>query len=120
MPDLTFTALSAKLPANSITSQSGDLLVSVKAVMGEANVALTDQKIGEFFSKLLDAASNAQIDHNAVATPKFRSYNSPVASAPFKNPTTQLYEATFTYTLSVNIPLNRDSVNAVETTATTF
>jgi hypothetical protein len=120
MPDLTFTALAAKLPANSITSNSGDLLISVKAVMGEANVALTDQKIGEFFSKLLDAASNAQTDHNAVATPKFRSYNSPVASAPFKNATTQLYEATFTYTLAVNIPLNRDSVNAVESTTSAF
>lgn len=88
--------------------------------MGEANVALTDQKIGEFLSKLMDAASSAQTDHNAVATPKFRSYNSPVASAPFRNATTQLYEATFTYTLSVNIPLNRDSVNAVETTTSAF
>lgn len=88
--------------------------------MGEASVALTDQKIGEFFSKLLDAASNAQTDHNAVATPKFRSYNSPVASAPFRNPTTQIFESTFTYTLSVNIPLNRDSVNAVESTTSAF
>ena len=120
MADLTFTALSAKLPANSITSQSGDLLISVKAVMGESSVALTDQKIGEFFSKLLDAAGSAQTDHNAVATPKFRSYNNPVASAPFRNSTTGLYEATFTYTLAVNIPLNRDSVNAVESTTATF
>lgn len=120
MADLTFTALAAKLPANSITSSGGDLLVSVKTVMGEANVALTDQKIGEFFSKLLDAASTAQIDHNAVATPKFRSYNSPVASAPFLNSTTGIYEATFTYTLTVNFPLNKDTVNAVESTATTF
>ncbi len=120
MADLSFTALASKLPSGSITSQSGDLLVSVKAVMGEASVNLTDQKIGEFFSKLLDAASNAQIDHNAVATPKFRSYNAPVASAPFRDSTTGLYEATFTYTLSVNIPLNRDNVSAVESTLTGF
>ena len=120
MADLSFTALAAKLPANSIVSDSGDLLVSVKAVMNEANVALTDQKIGEFFSKLLDAASAAQTDHNAVQTPKFRSYNSPVASAPFINSTTGTYEATFTYTLSINIPLNRDSVNAVESTTSAF
>lgn len=88
--------------------------------MGEASVTLTDQKIGEFLSKLLDAASNAQTDHNAVTSPKFRSYNSPVASAPFRDATTGQYEAAFTYTMSVNIPLNRDSVNAVESTITSF
>lgn len=120
MADLSFTALAAKLPAGSITSNSGDLLISAKAVMGEATVTLTDQKIGEFFSKILDAASNAQTDHNAVASPKFRSYNSPVASAPFRDSVTGQYEATFTYTISVNIPLNRDSVNAVESTTAGF
>jgi hypothetical protein len=120
MADLTFTALAAKLPANAITTASGDVLISVKAVMGEASVAMNDQKIGELLSKLFDAASNAQNDYNAVSNPKFRSYNPPVASAPFRNSTTGEYQAAFTYTLTVNVPLNRDSINAVEATTATF
>lgn len=120
MPDLTFQALQTKLPANSISAASGDLLISVKAVMGEAAVALTEQKLGEFISKLLDAAAAAQNDWNAINNPKFRSYNQPSASVPYIPPNTTTYVATFTYTTTVDIPLNRDVVSAVEAGAVGF
>lgn len=120
MADLTFSALSAKLPAGAITTSGGDLLISAKTVMGETSVSINDQKLGEFFSKLLDAASNAQNDWNAISSPKFRSYNAPSASTPFRDPVTGLYSANFTYTIIVDIPLNRDSVNAVESSTVGF
>lgn len=120
MPDLTFNALKAKLPANAVTAANGDVLISVKAVMGESSVVIDDQKVGECIAKILDAASLAQNDHNAVNTPKFRSYNAPSTGAPFRNPTTGIYYSTFTYSLSVQIPLNRDTVDAVESTVSDF
>lgn len=120
MADLTFQALQTKLPANSLSSASGDLMISVKAVMGEATVSLTDQKLGEFVSKLLDAAAAAQNDWNAINNPKFRSYNSPSASTPYIPANSSTYVATFTYTTIVDIPLNRDVVSAVEASAVGF
>lgn len=120
MADLTFAALKTKLPEGSITASAGDLLISVQSVMGEASVGLNDQKIGEFFSKILEAASKAQNDWNAINNPKFRSYNSPSTSAPYLDPETGNYVSSFTYTLVVNIPLNRDNVDAVETSSGIF
>lgn len=120
MADLTFSSLVSKLPSDAITASGGDVLISVKKVMGESGANLSDQKLGEFLSKILEAASKAQDDWNAVSTPKFRSYNPPSAGTPVRNPTTGEYSATFTYTISVNIPLNRDTVDAVETSVTGF
>lgn len=120
MPDLTFTQVAAQLPANSITLSGSDVVISTRLIMGETTVALADQKIGEFISKLLDACSKAQDAHNASNNPKFRSYNAPSSGTPTRNPTTGEFSSTFTYTVSVNIPLNRNTVDAVETQITGF
>lgn len=83
--------------------------------MGEPSVALTDQKVGEFLSKLLEAVSLAQIDYNAATNPTdFRSYPPAVASSPVRNPQTGMYFASFTYTITVQMPLNKDTVDAIE------
>lgn len=120
MPDLTFSNVSAKLPSNSITASDGDVLISVKAVCGESSVNLSDQKLGEFLAKFLEACSKAQTDYNAINTPKFRSYNPPAAGAPFVDSDSGDYYSTFTYTVSVDIPLNRDTAHAVETNVSGF
>ena len=120
MADLSFQTLVSKLPAGSLTEAGGNVTISIRAVMGEATVALTDQKIGEFISKFLDACAAAQNDWNAVNNPKFRSYNAPSASTPFLKPGTTQYAASFTYTTTVDIPLNRDVVDAVEASAVGF
>ena len=120
MSDLTFANLSAKLPANSVTASGGDITISVRAVMGEASVVIGDQKIGEFISKILEAAAAAQTDHNAINNPKYRSYNPPVASTPFRDQTTGQFRATFTYTTAVDIPLDRNQVVAVQTQQAIF
>lgn len=121
MADLNFSQVQSKLPSNALVASGSDIVISAKALMGESAVALTDQKIGEFLSKLLDAVSRAQTDYNAASNPTdFRSYPTPVASAPILNPTTGIYYSSFTYTITVQAPLNRDSVEALETAPNSF
>lgn len=84
--------------------------------MGETSVALADAKVGEAISKLLEGASAAQITYNADAgnTKDLRSYPAPAVGTPVRDTTTGVYSSTFTYTTSVAVPLNRDSVTALE------
>lgn len=118
MADLTFTLVQGKLPANAIVYDSGttDVRISLKALMGETSVALADAKVGEAISKLLDACAAAQTDYNAnVANPKdLRSYPSPTVGAPIRDSTTGIYSSTFTYSTSLSMPLNKDTVSALE------
>lgn len=118
MADLTFTQVQSKLPAGSITldSANSDVKISLKALMGETAVALNDAKVGELISKFLDACASAQTDYNAnAANPKdLRSYNAPTASAPVRDTTTGAYSSTFNYTVSVQVPLDKNAAVAVE------
>lgn len=118
MADLKFSQIQAKLPANAITYDSAttDVRISLKALMGESSVQLTDAKVGEAISKLLDACAAAQLDYNVdSANPKdLRSYNAAIASSPVKDATTGIYASTFNYTVSVQIPLDKNTVNALE------
>lgn len=116
MPDLSFLNVQAKLPAGAIVADgaNNDVRISLKALMGESAVDLTDEKVGELLSKLLDACAAAQVDYNAAPGPDIRSYPTPTASTPIRNATTGLYSSNFTYSVSVAIPLNRDEVMALQ------
>lgn len=118
MSDLTFTKVAAKLPANSIVADgaNNDVKISLKALMGETSVSLTDEKVGEFISKFLDACSAAQTDFNADSANTFdlRSYPSPSAGSPIRDSTTGNFSATFTYTVSLSVPLDKNTVNALK------
>jgi uncharacterized MnhB-related membrane protein len=116
MSDLTLQNIQAKLPAGAIVldGANDDVRVSLKALMGESAVALTDAKVGEFVSKLLDACAAAQVDYNAAPGPDIRSYPTPTASTPIRNATTGQYSSNFTYSVSVAVPLNRDEVMALQ------
>lgn len=118
MADLTFTNVAAKLPVGAIVDDAAntDVKISLKALMGETSVALTDPKVGEAISKLLDGCANAQTDYNADAgnSTDLRSYPTPTAGTPVRNASTGVYSSTFTYTVSVAVPLNRDSAEALQ------
>lgn len=119
MADLTFTQLQDKLPAGAVTLDAGnsDVLISLKALMAESAVALSDAKVGEAISKILDGAASAQTAYNADAgnAKDLRSYPAPTVGTPIKDATSGVYSSTFTYTTSVAIPLNKDTVSALET-----
>ena len=120
MADLTLTQLQTAAPANAIVDDvaNNDVVISLKALMGEATVDLTDAKVGEAISKLLNAAATAQVTYNAAnntGDPDLRSYPRPTAGAPILDTTTGLYTSTFTYTVSVGIPLDLDEITALQT-----
>lgn len=118
MADLTFTQLQAQALAGAIVDDNtnNDVKISLKALMGETAVDLTDTKVGEAISKLLDACSAAQIAYNADAgnAKDLRSYPAPSVGTPIKDATSGVYSSTFTYSTSVAIPLNKDTVTALE------
>ncbi|WP_416671546.1 hypothetical protein [Egbenema bharatensis] len=116
MADLSPANVLAKLPANSIIEDlaNNDVRISMKAVMGEASVDLDDEKIGEFITKFLDACAAAQVEYNQSPDPDLRSYPNPTASAPIRNATTGEYASTFTYTVSLAIPLDKSVVTALQ------
>jgi len=114
MPDLNFTQLAARLPANSIVSASGDVTISLRAAMGETTVALTDQKVGEALSKLLEAASRAQDDYNANPSnaQDLRSYPAPSSGAPVRD-STGVWYSVFNYSIAVRMNIDRNFVDAI-------
>ena len=118
MADLTFNQVKATALANAIVADvaNNDVVISLKALMGEASVALADAKVGEALSKLLDACASAQVAYNADAgnAKDLRSYPLPSVGTPIRDTTTGVYSSTFTYTTSVAIPLNKDTVAALE------
>ena len=116
MPDLSFTEVQAKLPSGTIVADTtnNDVKISLKALMNESSVAMADEKVGEAIAKFLDACASAQDDYNTSTsnTEDLQSYPAPAAGAPIRN-TLGVYESTFAYTVSVNVPLNRDQIQAV-------
>lgn len=67
--DLSWTELSAQLPAGSITFAGDDITISVKAVTGDVFTGLTDEGVTELMYKLRLAAGNAQATVNAALDP---------------------------------------------------
>lgn len=120
MADLTFTQLQTAAPVGAIVDDAAnsDVVISLKALMGEATVDLTDAKVGEALAKLLNSCASAQATYNganASGDPDLRSYPRPTAGAPILDAATGLYTSTFTYTVSVGIPVNLDNTSALMT-----
>jgi hypothetical protein len=115
MADLLLSQLDAQLPAAAMVEASGDVTISLKALMGESAVALTDAKVSEFVSKLLDACSKAQVAYNAgngANDADLNSFPSPIAGIPIQDEAGEWYSS-FTHTVSVNVPLSRNDTTGV-------
>jgi hypothetical protein len=113
--DLTLAQLDAQLPASAMTVSGSDVIISLKDLMGETSVALADAKVSEFISKLLDACAKAQNVYNAAnATndPDLNSFPSPIAGIPTQD-TAGDWFTTFTHTVNVQVPLNRNETTGV-------
>lgn len=114
MADLTFTNLAAQLPANALVEDAGnnDVTISLKTLMGETAVALTDEKVSEAISKLLSGASAAQTAYNATdpaPTTPLNGFPSPTRG----NPVTQTdgsIVSVKTHTIRVSVPLQESEI----------
>lgn len=115
MTDLTFAKLNTALGANAFSATGSVLSIDMNLLMGEPSIALTDEKIAEFFTNLLDLASEAEITYNAdvANTIKLNSYFSPTSGIPSLDATTNSFYVSSTYTFSSRAPLNKAQTTAV-------
>jgi hypothetical protein len=112
MADITFANLNTALGGSAI-SASGSTLTIV--LMGESAISLSDQKVAEFLTRLMDATAAAEETFNAdpLNTTKLDSYPIAVSGVPFYDSLTQQYFVTSTYSFQSRAPLNKAATTAV-------
>ncbi|NJL39029.1 MAG: hypothetical protein HC833_21840 [Leptolyngbyaceae cyanobacterium RM1_406_9] len=112
--DLTFANLETAVPSGAIfrDETNSDIKISLKALMGENAVNWGDAKVSEAISKLLDGCSKAQTAFNAASATDLNSYPAPTPGIPTQDADGNWY-ASFTHTVTVNIPLNRNETSGV-------
>jgi hypothetical protein len=115
MPDLTFGNLNTALGSTAFSVAGSELTIDLNLLMGESTVALTDEKVAEFLTNLLDVAADAQDTFNAnpANTTKLASYQAPLSGIPISDPATNTFYAISTYSFSSRAPLNKAATTAV-------
>lgn len=115
MADLTFGKLNTALGQDAFSVSGANLTIDMQKLMGESSISLTDEKIAEFFTNLLDLADEAQITHNAnpANLVKLNSYFSPTSGIPALDTPTNTFYVSSTYTFSSRAPLNKSATTAV-------
>ena len=115
MADLSFGDLNTALGSAAFSVSGSNLTIDLALLMGEPSVALSDQKVAEFITNLLDVASDAQDSYNAVPanTTKLASYPQPVSGVPFVDPVSGDFFVSSTYSFSSQAPLNKAATTAV-------
>ena len=113
--DLSFADLNAALGGAIFSASGGNVTINCTLLMGEAAIALSDKKLAEFVTNLLDAASKAEIAYNAVPanTEKLSSYPTPISGIPSLDTATNNFFVTSTYSFSSRAPLNKAATTAV-------
>ncbi|MFM7885449.1 MAG: hypothetical protein ACKPCM_01865 [Pseudanabaena sp.] len=115
MADLTFGNLNTALGETAFSVSGANLTIDCNKLMGESAIALTDQKLAEFLTALLDLASEAETAYNANSanTTKLASYPSPVSGIPSFDTGSNTFYVSSTYSFSSRAPLNRAETTAV-------
>lgn len=115
MTDLTFGDLNTALGSTAFSVSGSNVTIDLSLLMGESAIALTDQKVAEFITNLLDVASDAQDTFNAnpANTTKLDSYPQPVSGVPSTDSVTNTFYVTSTYSFASRAPLNKAATTAV-------
>lgn len=115
MADLTFANLNTALGGSAISASGSSLTIDCSILMGESAIALTDQKVAEFITRLLDATAEAQDTYNddPANTTKISSYPQPVSGVPFVDAATGDFYVSSTYSFQSRAPLNKAATTAV-------
>jgi hypothetical protein len=114
MSDISFAELNVETNG-AITASGNTISIDVTKLMGEASIALTDRKVAEFFTNLLDAAHDAQVTYNAdvANTRDIESYGAPSSGIPARDATTGEFSIVSNYTFSSEAPLDKTRTRAV-------
>lgn len=115
MTDLTFGNLNTALGANAFSASGAVLSINMTMLMGESAIALTDEKVAEFLTNLLDIASDAQATFNAnpANTTKIASYPQPISGVPFVDTDSGNFFVSSTYSFGSRAPLNKAATTAI-------
>ncbi|MDX2254677.1 MAG: hypothetical protein NW214_04095 [Pseudanabaenaceae cyanobacterium bins.39] len=115
MADLSFADLNTALGGSGITASGSSLTIDCSVLMGETSIALSDEKVAEFITRLLDAAADAEETYNAdpANTTKINSYPQPISGVPFVDPATNDFYVSSTYSFQSRAPLNKAATTAV-------
>lgn len=113
--DLSFADLNTALGETVFSVSGANVTIDCSLLMGESAIALSDQKLAEFTTNLLDAASKAEVAYNAVPanTEKLSSYPTPISGIPSLDTATNNFFVTSTYSFSSRAPLNKAATTAV-------
>lgn len=113
--DLTFGDLNTALGSAAFSVSGSELTIDLSLLMGEPSISLSDPKVAEFLTNLLDVASDAQDTFNAnpANTTKLASYPAPVSGVPFVDPVSGDFFVSSTYSFSSQAPLNKAATTAV-------
>lgn len=115
MPDLTFADLNTAIDEDAFSVSGSELTIDLNLLMGESSISLSDQKVAEFLTNLLDVASAAQETFNAnvANTTKLASYPQPISGVPSVDPVTNDFYVSSTYSFNSRAPLNKAATTAV-------
>jgi hypothetical protein len=113
--DLSFGDLNTTLGGSVFSVSGANVTINSSLLMGESSVSLSDQKLAEFLTNLLDAASEAETVYNAnvANTTKLASYPSPTSGIPSFDVASNNYFVTSNYSFSSRAPLNKAATTAV-------
>ncbi|OIP78081.1 MAG: hypothetical protein AUK48_02375 [Oscillatoriales cyanobacterium CG2_30_44_21] len=113
--DLTFANLNTALGSNAISASGSVLSIDCAQLMGEPSIALTDEKVAELLTNLMDVAADAETAFNAnpANTTKLASYPQPVSGVPFIDSTDGNFYVSATYSFASRSPLNKAATTAV-------
>lgn len=113
--DLSFADLNTALGGAVFSTSGGNVTINCTLLMGESAIALSDTKLAEFITNLLDAASKAETTYNAnpANTEKLSSYPTAISGIPSFDATNNNYFVTSTYSFSSRAPLNKSATTAV-------
>jgi hypothetical protein len=115
MTDLTFGNLNTALGGSAISASGSTLSIDCSVLMGESAIALTDAKVAEFLTRILEASANAQDTFNAdpANTTKISSSPQPISGVPFLDSDSGNYFVASTYSFQSQAPLNKAATTAV-------
>lgn len=113
--DLSFANLNTALGSAAFSASGAILSIDLSLLMGESAISLSDQKVAEFLTNLLDTAIEAEATFNAnpANLTKLGSYPAPVSGVPAFDSTANTFYVTSNYSFSSRAPLNKAATTAV-------
>ncbi|WP_425216771.1 hypothetical protein [Tumidithrix helvetica] len=112
--DLTFANLNTALGGSVLSATGAVLSIDCSLLMGETGIALTDAKVSEFMTRVLDACATAQVAYNlANPTAQLAGFPPSNGGVPELDPTDGKYYITTRQEMLSRAPINKNETTGV-------